>query len=222
MRVWESAERRTRGPNGQVDGVAIVAKCVSKHQPPRIAVISQFRPPVGARCLELPAGLIDSGEDAVEAALRELREETGYRVLPEKKEGAIFASPVIWSDPGMSNANMQYVIVTVDLDDPINQKATQHLEDGEEIDVELAPWNGLHAWLIEQKQSRGWEIDARLMSFALGMCHTMLETTSVNNNGGDKAAAAAKGSGAGLEMPLLDARSKDDGDGDVAPFNVGR
>ncbi len=44
----------------------------------RLVLIRQYRHPVGARLLELPAGLLDvPGEDAVEAAKRELAEETG-------------------------------------------------------------------------------------------------------------------------------------------------
>jgi 8-oxo-dGTP pyrophosphatase MutT (NUDIX family) len=38
------------------------------HQPSRplsTLFIEQYRPPVGATCIELPAGLVDEGEDAV-------------------------------------------------------------------------------------------------------------------------------------------------------------
>jgi ADP-ribose diphosphatase len=35
---------------------------------------------VGKYCLEVPAGLVDIGEDIESAALRELEEETGYVV----------------------------------------------------------------------------------------------------------------------------------------------
>ena len=38
----------------------------------------QYRYPLGRVMLELPAGKIDPGEEALETAMRELREETGY------------------------------------------------------------------------------------------------------------------------------------------------
>ena len=44
---------------------------------------------------------MDAGEDASAAAVRELREETGY-------SGSVATvSPVCYSDPGMTDANMQ-------------------------------------------------------------------------------------------------------------------
>lgn len=50
------------------------------HKPsgPELLLQKQFRPPVGKVCIEVPAGLVDAGEDAGECAVRELREETGY------------------------------------------------------------------------------------------------------------------------------------------------
>ena len=38
----------------------------------------QYRPPIDKVIIEFPAGLIDAGETAEEAAVRELKEETGY------------------------------------------------------------------------------------------------------------------------------------------------
>jgi ADP-ribose pyrophosphatase len=38
----------------------------------------QYRPPLDKIVIEIPAGLIDAGETAEQAAVRELKEETGY------------------------------------------------------------------------------------------------------------------------------------------------
>jgi ADP-ribose pyrophosphatase len=48
----------------------------------QVILVEQYRVPIGANCLELPAGLIgdeEEGEAVERAAIRELEEETGYR-----------------------------------------------------------------------------------------------------------------------------------------------
>ena len=44
----------------------------------RILLVRQYRPAVERYTLELPSGLVDQGETPLEAASRELAEETGY------------------------------------------------------------------------------------------------------------------------------------------------
>lgn len=58
---------------GLRDYVTIVARTASG----RLPLIRQFRPAVEDYTLELPAGLLEPGEDPRQAALRELLEETG-------------------------------------------------------------------------------------------------------------------------------------------------
>ena len=47
-----------------------------------IILIRQYRYPLGRFIYELPAGLIEAGETPEQAAIRELKEETGYILEP--------------------------------------------------------------------------------------------------------------------------------------------
>lgn len=55
----------------------------------RIAMVRQYRYPMGKTTLEIPAGKLDAGEEPECCALRELEEETGYRARSLKKLAAI-------------------------------------------------------------------------------------------------------------------------------------
>lgn len=119
-RIWEAAARKTRGSGG-VDAVAIAPILRYANKPPATMIILQYRPPVAATCVEFPAGLIDEGETPEAAAVRELKEETGYAgkvcdvsAVLSKQPGMTDAtmqvldcSPTIVADPGLTTANMQ-------------------------------------------------------------------------------------------------------------------
>jgi ADP-ribose pyrophosphatase len=59
---------------GQRDYLAIVARTPDG----RIPIVRQYRPALESFTWELPAGLLEHGEDPVGACTRELLEETGY------------------------------------------------------------------------------------------------------------------------------------------------
>jgi ADP-ribose pyrophosphatase len=66
-----------------------------------VILVEQFRVPLGRPCIELPAGLIGdetAGEDPVEAAMRELEEETGYRAGRMENLGDYHSSPGMVSE----------------------------------------------------------------------------------------------------------------------------
>lgn len=59
----------------------------------RILLVRQFRLPAQKSMWELPAGRLDPGEKALQAAKRELREETGYSARKWKKLAGYYPSP---------------------------------------------------------------------------------------------------------------------------------
>ena len=59
----------------------------------RVLLVKQYRLPAERELWELPAGRIDSGETALQAAKRELREETGYSAKKWQKLVTFWASP---------------------------------------------------------------------------------------------------------------------------------
>jgi ADP-ribose pyrophosphatase len=66
-----------------------------------VLLVEQFRVPLGKNCIELPAGLIGDetvGEGTLEAAGRELEEETGYRAAHLKSLGEYYSSPGMISE----------------------------------------------------------------------------------------------------------------------------
>ena len=58
-----------------------------------LLLIRQFRYPVRAEMLELPAGIVEPGEDHESAAIRELQEETGWRPDRIAKVTEVYSSP---------------------------------------------------------------------------------------------------------------------------------
>src|SRR5690349_14532988 len=83
---WEYVSR-----TNEVRAVVILAEDQGK-----LILVEQFRFPIGARCLELPAGLIGDEEQGAtidSTALKELREETGYSAERIERLGDFYSSP---------------------------------------------------------------------------------------------------------------------------------
>ena len=83
---WEYVSR-----TGSTNAVVILAEHDGK-----MILIEQYRVPVGARCLELPAGLVgdeDQHATVEGTAVKELEEETGFTCASVERLGEFHSSP---------------------------------------------------------------------------------------------------------------------------------
>ena len=178
-RIWDAATRTTKDFNAVADAVCVFAKLKSSKRETQTLLVRQFRPPLECETIELPAGLIDKGETAEEAALRELKEETGYTGYNARATPCSMAL-----SPGLSNETVVLVTVDVNLDeydddDDANDDdpksggkdkvvPEQELEGSEFITVIKVPLNKMRESL-DSLNSSGYKIFAGLYMFALGL-----------------------------------------------------
>jgi len=94
-----------------------------------VILVRQYKHGIGEVVLELPAGMIDQGESAEHAALRELGEETGYAPKGELERIATFIV-----DPTNSDGRF-----TLFLARDATFEHEPHLDPTEDIAVELVP-----------------------------------------------------------------------------------
>ncbi|MCX7832365.1 MAG: NUDIX hydrolase [Actinobacteria bacterium] len=73
------------------------AACALPYSEDTVYLVRQFRAPLRCELLEIPAGLIEPGENPENTALRETEEETGHPVIE------LFKAAEIYSSPGFSN-----------------------------------------------------------------------------------------------------------------------
>ena len=143
--TWEYVSR-TRGVTA-----AVILAVDEGH----VILVEQYRVPVGATCIELPAGLVGDeteGEAVETAAIRELEEETGYRAAHMVDLGRFHASP------GMSSEAFTL----------LRAEGLEKVGDGggvdahEAIEVHRVPLDGVAAFLA-QKREEGAAADVKLL-----------------------------------------------------------
>lgn len=92
----------------------------------KVVVIKEFRYPVNRYVYQLPAGLVDAGEDEYSTAIRELKEEIGAtakKLVLKDKAGYVSA--------GMSDEKVSHFWAEIQLDE------VQQLVGGEDISIEI-------------------------------------------------------------------------------------
>ncbi|SLA21777.1 Uncharacterised protein [Mycobacteroides abscessus subsp. abscessus] len=75
----------------------------------------------------------------------------------------------MFSDPGLTNANMVLAHVDIDLKDPKNQNPVPQLEENEFIETFTLPLDNLLEEMEKVCQKEGCSVDARLYHFAKGI-----------------------------------------------------
>jgi ADP-ribose pyrophosphatase len=101
----------------------------------RILLVRQYRLPARKSLWELPAGRVDAGESLLQAAKRELREETGYKAKKWTKLVSFFPSP------GFLEEKM-----TIFIAQELTEGEKEPMED-ERIELQWAAPRQLDAWI---------------------------------------------------------------------------
>lgn len=142
---WESCERT----HGQGMAVIVIAATPGDE----VLFVEQYRVPLGARTIEMPAGLVgdDHDEDTLEAAARrELVEETGW------EPGRVDVLLVGPTSSGMSNERIAFVRAR-----DLRKVGEGGGVDNEDIVVHAVPRKDAPAWLM-RKHAEGYELDLKL------------------------------------------------------------
>lgn len=121
----------------------------------RVVLVEQYRPPVSARVIEIPAGLvgdIDDRESLLAAAKRELEEETGYTASSWVQLHAACSSPGLTDE-----------MVTFFLARGLTQTGTGGGDEHENITVYTVPLDEVPKWL-EAARDRDVFTDMKLLA----------------------------------------------------------
>jgi ADP-ribose pyrophosphatase len=130
----------------QVDAVRILPYYIENDEVYYV-LISEYRLPVNRYLYSLPAGLIESNEDPLLAAKRELKEETGYSF----KE-MILDCGTNFISPGMTDESISTYVCQVD---PV--KGKQHLDPNEKINVIVVKDSDLLKFIKDNDESFGFQ-----------------------------------------------------------------
>ena len=127
LRVQETCRDGSLRPREVIEHPGSVAT-VPLIDDDHVCLIEVFRRAVGRPLIEIPAGTLDRVESLVDAAARELAEETGYRAARLESLGDL------WMSPGILCERMHLFLATGLTPGP------QALEPGEQIEPRIVRW----------------------------------------------------------------------------------
>jgi ADP-ribose pyrophosphatase len=102
-----------------------------------LVVVRQFRFGTSSVTIEIPGGMVDRGEDPLDAGRRELREEAGYTAARWTPLGAVEPNPAF-----QDNLCHHFLAEDARLTHP------QELDGGEDIEVATLPLEEVHARVL--------------------------------------------------------------------------
>jgi ADP-ribose pyrophosphatase len=103
--------------------------------PDQLVLVRQFRAPLGAYTWEVCAGGIDPGEEPLDAAVRELREETGFRAHSMRRLWTAYSAPGFCTE-------LLHFFVTDDF-----ERGAPDFDEGEDIETRSFELEELRAML---------------------------------------------------------------------------
>lgn len=110
----------------KIDAVVLIAKHIKED---KLVLIRQFRVPINDYIIELPAGLIDEGENFESTVRRELKEETGLDLIKIDFENT---TKKAYASVGMTDESM--AIVRCECEGVVSK---ENLEEDEDIETIL-------------------------------------------------------------------------------------
>jgi len=127
---WIFASRK-KEPGASIrsaDAAIVVAVIQRAGEEACLVMTREFRAPLGAYELSLPSGLIDAGESATDAAIREFNEETGMTL-----SRVVRVSPPLASSAGLTDETVALVY-----GEASGSISREHQTEHEDIEVRLA------------------------------------------------------------------------------------
>lgn len=110
-----------------------------------LIITKEYRVPLRGYEWGFAAGLIDPGEDPVTAAVRELKEETGFMA-----DKILEVSPLIFNSPGITSEGVYMVYVDV-----IKEGTPNNLQDSEDITTYIMQREGIANLLSDKSKLFG-------------------------------------------------------------------